>query len=109
VQRKTKKHNNMTTTAITLETLAAALNGKLWEKGDIRRIYIDRGYNTKKMTTKTYVYQREDGSFGVSCYIECPSQPFAWIKSQQQDIIDSVMEEIEEFKAELNEVADGNN
>lgn len=88
------------TTTITLEMLATALKGKLWEKGDMKRLYLDRGHNTKKMSTKTYLYQREDGSFGVSCYIECPSQPFAWIKSQQQEIIERIMDEIEEFKAE---------
>ena len=83
------------TTGITLESLAAALNGKLWIKGDMKRIYLDRGYNTKKMSTKTYVYEK-DGQFHVSCFIECDSQPFAWIKSQQQNVIESVQADIEE-------------
>jgi hypothetical protein len=47
------------------------------------------------MSTKTYIFEK-DGDFIVSCYIECPSQPFAWIKSQQQEVIDSVNAEIEE-------------
>lgn len=80
---------------ITLEQLAEKLGGKLWIKGDMKRIYLDRGYNTKKMTTKTYVFQKEDSSFGVSCFIDCPSQPFAWIKSQQEELINGVMEDIE--------------
>lgn len=85
----------MTTTQISLEQLAEKLGGKLWIKGELKRIYLDRGYNTKKMSTKTYIYQREDGSFGVSCYIDCPSQDYNWIKSQQQQVIDGVMEDIE--------------
>lgn len=82
--------------SLSIEQLAEKLGGKLWIKEDKKRIYLDRGYNTKKMSTKTYVYQREDGSFGVSCYIDCPSQPFAWIKSQQEEVIESVKSDIEE-------------
>jgi hypothetical protein len=81
---------------MTLEILAEKLNGKVWIKGDMKRVYLDRGYNTKKMSTKTYIYQKEDGTFGVSCYIECPSQPLSWIKSQQVETINAVMSEIEE-------------
>ena len=104
---RTKSHTMKT--QITLESLAQALNGKLWIKGDMKRIYLDRGYNTKKMSTKTYVYQREDGTFGISCYIDCPSQSFAWIKSQQEEIIDLIIAEIKEFESELNEVSNANN
>lgn len=82
-------------TTITIEQLAEKINGKLWTKGEMKRIYVDAGYNTKKMTTKTYVYQREDGTFGVSCYIDCPSQAFQWIKSQQQEVIEGVEKQIE--------------
>ena len=80
---------------ITIEQLAERLQGKLWVKGDLKRIYLDEGYNTKKMTTKTYVYQREDGTYGVSCNIDCPSQAWQWIKSQQDEIIESVNTKIE--------------
>lgn len=84
----------------TLEQLAEKLGGKIWEKGDVRRIYLNNaGDNTKKMTTKTYVFQKEDGTFGVSCYIECPSQPFSWIKSQQEQVISRVMDKIAEATA----------
>jgi hypothetical protein len=61
----------------------------------MKRIYVDAGWNTKKMSTKTYIYQREDGTFGVSCYIDCPSQPMAWIKSQQAEIITSLENRID--------------
>ena len=79
---------------ITIEILAEKLGGKLWIKEDKKRIYLDCGYNTKKMSTKTYVYQREDGTFCVSCYIDCPSQPYAWIKSQQEEVVKGVEERI---------------
>jgi len=82
-------------TTITLEQLAEKLKGKLWIKGDMKRVYLDRGYNTKKMSTKTYVFEK-DGQFIVSCYIECPSQDWNWIKSQQQEVVASVEAEIEE-------------
>lgn len=90
----------MSQSTITLEELAVKLDGKLWIKGDMKRIYLDRGYNTKKMSTKTFVFQQEDGRFGVSCYIDCPSQAHQWIKSQQQEVIDSVMEDIDEATSE---------
>lgn len=86
---------------ITIEQLAEKLNGKLWVKGDLKRIYLDRGYNTKKMSTKTYVFEK-DGEFLVSCYIDCPSQPYEWIKSQQNQIINSVKEDIESIIELLN-------
>lgn len=82
-------------TNITLETLAKELPGKLWEKDGIRRVYVDRGYNTKKMTTKTYVYQKEDGTFDVSVYITCASQPMAWIKKEQESVRTNLLEEIQ--------------
>jgi len=85
---------------ILIETLAEKLGGKLWIKEDKKRIYLDCGYNTKKMSTKTYVYQREDGTFGVSCYIDCPSQPYAWIQSQQAEVIEGVERRIEDVLAD---------
>lgn len=81
---------------ITIEQLQEKLGGNLWIKGEMKRIYLDRGYNTKKMTTKTYVYEKSDGNFGVSCYIDCPSQDFNWIKSQQQQVIEGVESDIED-------------
>jgi hypothetical protein len=82
----------MNATQFSIEQLAERLEKSVWTKGDIKRIYLnDEGYNTNKMSTKTYIYQREDGSFGVSCYIDCPSQPYSWIKSQQEEIVERVM------------------
>jgi len=85
---------------ITLKQLSEKLNGKLWEKGDKKRIYLDRGHNTKKMKTNTYIFQLDNGSFKVCCYIDCQSQGWNWIKSQQQEIIDSVQETIDFLIAE---------
>lgn len=85
-----------TTPKITIEELAVKLNGKMWTKGDLKRIYLDRGYNTKKMSTKTYVFEK-DGEFIVSCYIDCPSQAWQWIESQQNEVKESVYSQIEEI------------
>lgn len=82
---------------ISIELLAEKLNGNLWIKGDMKRIYLDRGWNTKKMSTKTYVYQRQDGTFGVSCTIDCPSQDPAWISSQEEEIVEPLTERIDEI------------
>lgn len=81
---------------LTIEQLSEKLNGSLWVKGEIKRIYLnDAGYNTKKMSTKTYVFQKDDGNFAVSCYIDCPSQSFQWIKSQQLEIISGIEKDIQ--------------
>lgn len=84
----------------TLEQLAEKLNGNLWIKGDMKRIYLDRGYNTKKMSTKTFVFQDESGDFKVSCRVDCPAQPWQWCKSQEDEIKESVYEQIEEALSE---------
>jgi len=90
---------------ISIETLAEKINGKLWAKGDVKRIYLDKGYNTKKMSTKTYVFQKQNGTFGVSCTIICPSQNIDWINSQEEAIANPLMEQIaeiiEEFGCEI--------
>lgn len=88
--------------SISLQELSEKLNGKYWEKGDKKRIYLDRGHNTKKMSTKTFVWQNESGDFHVSCYIECPSQAWQWIQSQQEQIIESVNEDIDQTIWEIN-------
>lgn len=86
---------------ISLEQLAEKLNGKLWVKGDLKRIYLDEGYNTKKMSTKTYVEER-NGDFVVKCFIDCPSQSYNWIESQQEEVIESVETKINNIIKQLN-------
>lgn len=86
-----------TTPKITIEELAVKLNGKMWAKGDLKRIYLDRGYNTKKMSTKTYVEETATGNFNVKCFVECPSQDYNWCKSQAEIVIEGVEEDIEEI------------
>jgi hypothetical protein len=78
---------------LSIEQLAEHLNGKLWIKGDLKRIYLECGYNTKKMSTRTYIYER-DGHYNVWCKIECPSQHDNWIDKEESDIIESVGERI---------------
>lgn len=74
--------------------LAERLNCKVWEKDNLRRIYISAGYNTRKMRTTTFIWQDENGEFRVSCYIDCPSQPWNWIKSQQEEVVRKVEDKI---------------
>lgn len=95
--------NSIKTTPI--ELLAEKLGGNLWVKGDLKRIYLDEGYNTKKMSTKTYVYQIADQTYKVKCNIDCPGQNDNWIISQQQEVENYVSERIaaiiEEFGTEI--------
>lgn len=85
---------------LSLEQLAEKLNGNLWVKGDLKRVYLDKGWNTKKMSTKTYV-EEVNGEFVVKCFIDCPSQPWNWIKSQQEEVIESVERQIQEIISEF--------
>ena len=94
---------------VTLNQLAQKLNLKVWEKGDLKRIYIDKGWNTKKMQTNAFIWQNENGDFLVSVKVNCSSQPFQWIKSQEdqvknwilQDIENALNPDIEEIEEEL--------
>lgn len=81
--------------------LAEKFNAKVWEKGDMKRIYLNtEGFNTKKMSTKTFIWQDEDGEFRVSCRIDCPSQDWNWIKSQQKEVTEHVEKKIREALAD---------
>jgi hypothetical protein len=87
----------MNTKNLTLEQLAERFNKTVWVKGDFKRIYLNgEGYNTKKMSTDTFVYKK-DGKFIVSCRIECPSQHPQWIKSQEEEVKESVYSKIEDY------------
>lgn len=87
----------MSTSNITIEQLAEQLGRTVWTKGDLKRIYLnDAGWNTKKMSTKTYIFQTEDGEFKVSCNINCPSQPYQWIKSQEEEVKEGIYNDIEQ-------------
>lgn len=75
---------------ITLSDLASALGKKTnvthWEKGGKKRLYFNgAGYRTKKMTTSAFIDLSNDKATAVVC-IECPSQPSAWIKSQEAEV-----------------------
>lgn len=79
---------------VTIEQLAEKLGKQVWVKGDLKRIYLnDAGWNTKKMSTKTFVYEK-DGDFRVSVNIDCPSQPEQWIESQEREVRESVLSNI---------------
>ena len=67
----------------------------------MKRIYLnDEGYNTKKMSTKAYIWQNENGEFKVSVYIECYSQSINWIKSQEEEVRKSIEKKIEKAIAD---------
>lgn len=74
--------------------LAEKIGGKFWEKHGKTRIYLDRGFNTQKMRTSTYI-EIEDNELNIKCFIDCESQPYNWIKSQQNKIISEVEKELE--------------
>jgi hypothetical protein len=95
-QTKNKQKTNNMNTSLTLEQLSETIAGKLWIKGDMKRIYLDRGFNTKKMSTKAFIFEKE-GEFLVSCRIECPSQDYNWISSQEKQVRESILSEIEEI------------
>lgn len=87
----------MNTKNVTLEQLAERFNQTVWVKGDLKRIYLnDEGYNTKKMSTKTFIFEK-DGEFIVSCRIECPSQPYQWIRSQEEEVKEGIYSKIEDY------------
>ena len=87
----------MNTKNVTLEQLAERFNQTVWVKVDLKRIYLnDEGYNTKKMSTKTFIFEK-DCEFIVSCRIECPSQPYQWIQSQEEEVKEGVYSKIKDY------------
>lgn len=82
---------------MTIEELALKLDGDLWVGGESKRIYLERGHSTKKMSTSTYIYQVKSGSYQAKCRIKCPSQSQQWIENEQSRIEDQVMDEIYEI------------
>ncbi|MDR1883058.1 MAG: hypothetical protein LBR26_09820 [Prevotella sp.] len=81
---------------VTIEQLAEKMGQTVWQKESLKRIYLNNaGYNTKKMSTKAFIFQKDD-EFCVSVRVECPSQPYSWIKSQEIEVRESVESEIEE-------------
>jgi single-stranded DNA-specific DHH superfamily exonuclease len=96
-KRSQTKLTTMNTKNVTIEQLSERFNQTVWVKGDLKRIYLnDEGYNTKKMSTKTFIFEK-DAEFIVSCRIECPSQPYQWIQSQEEEVKESVYSRIEDF------------
>jgi len=92
---------------ITIEALAEQMGKTVWYKGDLKRIYLnDAGWNTKKMSTKTFIFQDENGDFKVSCQVECPSQPRQWCKSQEDEVKEGVYSNIEAAISELEEISE---
>lgn len=90
-----KRANNMENKNVTIEQLAEKLGKTVWSKGELKRIYLNNvGYNTKKMSTKAFIYEK-DGDFRVSVNIDCPSQAYQWIESQEKEVRESILSNIE--------------
>lgn len=81
---------------ITLQELAVKLNGKFWSKEGKERVYLEEGFNTKKVSTSTYV-EIVNGNFVVKCFVKCDSQSYQWCKSQADIVIENVTETIREI------------
>jgi len=91
LQNRRQRISGIKTMKTTIEQLAEMMGKTVWSKGNLKRIYLnDAGWNTKKMSTKTFIWQNEKGEFQVSCRIDCPSQDWNWIKSQENEVIESV-------------------
>lgn len=69
---------------MTLKEIATKINGKVWEKGDMKRIYLNNvGHNTNKMRTKAFIwFDDSKRKCGLSITIECLNQPDSWCISQ---------------------------
>ena len=78
------------TTVAQLETLG--LTGKLWEKGETKRLYISECqqthiYNTKKCKQSVYI---DLSTLEVKCFTTCDSQSFNWIKNENDRVINAI-------------------
>lgn len=79
----------------TIEQLAEKMGLKLWEKGSVKRIYLnDVGYNTRQVTTKAFIFQHENGEYKVSVAVDCPTQPYEWVMSQEEILRKSIFRKI---------------
>ncbi|MAX80350.1 MAG: hypothetical protein CL843_09260 [Crocinitomicaceae bacterium] len=79
---------------LSIQELADKMGGKYWEKYGKKRVYLEKGFNTKKMSTNTYI-EEVNGQYVVKCFIECENQPYEFIKSQQEIVIQGVEEDLE--------------
>lgn len=76
-----------------LKNLQSVIGGKLWEKNGKSRLYLNEGNNTKKMKTTAYV-EMKGGDFDIKVFIDCPSQPYSWIKKEKEKVEKSINKKI---------------
>jgi rhodanese-related sulfurtransferase len=74
-----------------LERIAKALGGRVWQE---RRVYLDRGFKTKKMEQTCFVYIDDAGEAQVSVFTRCANQPTSWCTSQSEQLADTIRSEI---------------
>lgn len=93
-------YNDKMKTNRTLQEIAEHFGTKVWKES---RVYLPQfGYKTKKMNTTVYLYI-VDGEIKVSVFIDCPSQPYAWINSQKKQVEDTVFIALAEMEEEAQE------
>lgn len=83
------------TSLVSIEKVAEILGGNIWRKGEIERVYVNRGYNTKKMKTTAYAFIL-NGNVEVSVFVDCYSQPTSWCIKEAEKVKASILEEIKE-------------
>lgn len=84
---------------VTLQQIADYFGASVWNNS---RVYLNHyGYKTNKAKATVYVFLDEAGAVQTSCYVECSSQSFAWIKGQKLAILARVEEALAEMMEEL--------
>ena len=77
----------------------------LWNKGDKERVYLNGlGYNTKKCKTTCYVYVDDNDEIGISVYVDCRTQPYAWVKNVKEEVVEKIENFIQFVEAEIKRV-----
>lgn len=88
---------NEGTKQLSIYELAEKMEGKIWEKYGKTRVYVDYGYNTRKMKTTAYIFQNESGEFIPVVYVDCPSQHYNWINNEKIRVQEALQEKINEI------------
>ena len=82
---------------LSIYELAEQIESRLWEKYGKTRIYLDYGYNTKKMKTTAYIFQNETGEFIPVVFIDCPTQHYNWINNEKIRVKEVIEDKISEI------------
>lgn len=82
------------TTQLTTSQLAELLGKKVWSGNGQERIYFNNvGYNTKKMSTKAFIYI-QDGEIKASAFVQCFNQPTSWCQQRAEEAKETMLEQV---------------